>query len=156
MGTVKVNHVPGVARPVEGTDYEVLEGEPAPGDFIRVRNGGDEMFTVQPEPLLTAAVSVTFDSSDWKAYAYGVLGHIAAPEGSDQEKLVAGMRRYGAILKAARASADDGTIAALDQYDTERTFRKDQVEIFLTFLNEDGEIVTDAELVAIVGGWPER
>jgi len=101
------------------------------------------------------AQPVTFDSADWKGYAYAVLGTIALPLGSTDEKLEAGMRRYGAILKAVRASTDDGTIAALDQYDDATNFRKDKVSISLTFLNADGEIVTTAELQAIIGGWPE-
>lgn len=98
---------------------------------------------------------LVFDSADWKGYAYSVLGAIALPAGTADEKLAAGMRRYGAILKDARASTDDGTIAALDQYDDATNFRKDKVSIFLSFLYADGAIVTTQELQAIVGGWPE-
>jgi len=105
-----------------------------------------------PDPPVAPLV---FDSADWKGYAYSVLGAIALPLGTTDEKLAAGMRRYGAILKAARASTDDGTIAALDQYDDATNFRKDKVSIFLMFLNADGQIVTNTELAAIIGGWPE-
>jgi hypothetical protein len=101
------------------------------------------------------AAPLVFDSADWKGYAYTVLGTIALPAGTSDERLAAGMRRYGAILKAARASTDDGTIAALDQYDDATNFRKDKVSVFLSFLNADGQIVTGTELAAIVGGWPE-
>lgn len=97
-----------------------------------------------------------FDSADWKEYAYKKLGEIAAPSGNADQKMIAGMRRYGKILKDARASTDDGTIAALDQYDDATNFRKDKVSIFLTFLNDDGKIVADAELLAIVSDWPEE
>jgi hypothetical protein len=135
---------------------EVIPGEPQAGDYVRITNGAtvSEHEYTPPQPPAAPAPRV-FDSADWKGYAYLVLGTIAAPSGTTDEKLAAGMRRYGAILKAARASEDEGTIAALDQYDDATNFRKDKVSIFLSFLNADGEIVTDAELAGIVGGWPE-
>lgn len=108
----------------------------------------------RPAPSSPSTPTI-FDSADWKRYAYGVLGAIAAPDGTDQEKLLAGMSRYGAILKAARASTDNMVIAAVDQYDSESRFRKDQVIIFLKALNDDNEIVTGAEYTAIITGWPE-
>lgn len=112
---------------------------------------GDGTFS---NPTNTKQTPVVFDSADWKGYAYGVLGAIAAPAGNELEQLAAGMRRYGAILKVARASTDEGTIAALDQYDDATNYRKDKVVIFLGFLNADNKIVTDAEFEAIVGSWP--
>lgn len=166
------------ARIVNGLAVDVFEVHGSGGlaacahpDWIEVRGGvnswvvvpdgtqhgaldnGDGTFT---NPESHASVEpIIFDSADWKAYAYGVLGAIAAPEGTDQEKLLAGMARYGAILKAARASTDNMVIAALDQYDTEKYFRKDKVLRFLGVLNVNGDIVTDAELAAFNVQWPE-
>lgn len=99
---------------------------------------------------------VVFDGADWREYAYGVLGTIAMPQGTVEQKMSAGMVRYGAILKAARASTDNGVIAALDQYDDATNFRKDKVMIFLSFLNNNGKIVTDAEIAGIAVNWPEQ
>lgn len=96
---------------------------------------------------------VVFDSADWKAYAYGVLGTIAEPNGTTEEKLLAGMDRYGEILKGARASTTNRVIAALDQYEGATNFRKDKVEIFLGALTADG-IVTPTEFGAILDNWP--
>jgi hypothetical protein len=115
----------------------------------------DGTFTNPPAHSDTP-VPVVFDSADWKAYAYGVLGAIAAPNGTQMQKLQAGMRRYGAILKAARASTDEGTIAALDQYDDATNYRQDKVQVFLGFLNADAKIVTDTEFAAIIGNWPSK
>lgn len=100
------------------------------------------------------SVARVLDTSDWREYAYGILGDIALPNGTDDEKMMAGIRRYGAIIKAARASDDDGTVAALDQYDDAGAYRKDKVSIFLGILNADSNIVTDAELAAIIENWP--
>lgn len=99
---------------------------------------------------------VIFDSADWNEFAYAVLGEIALPESDDDDKkLLAGMDRYGAILQAARASTDNLVVAAVDQYDTEKYFRKDKVLRFLGVLNVNGDIVTDAELAAFNVQWPE-
>ncbi len=105
-----------------------------------------------PEPE-----SVVFQSADWKEYAYGVLGAIAAPEETDpQAILLAGLTRYGGIIKAARASDADAVVGALDQYDDATNFRKDKVSIFLGVLAAPGvEIVTPTEYAAIVASWPE-
>lgn len=155
IGGKAVNVV--TADPVLCFPAEWLAGQPP---FIQVPDGtqnyaadnGDGTFTSPPDAPTSPLV---LDSADWKGYAYTVLGSIALPLGTTDEKLAAGMRRYGAILKAARASTDDGTIAALDQYDDATNFRKDKVSIFLSFLNADGEIVTTTEFQSIIGGWPE-
>lgn len=99
---------------------------------------------------------VVMDGATWREYAYGALGALAAPAGTPEQKITAGITRYGNILKTARASVDPGVIAALDQYDDAINFRKSKVEIFLSLLNADNEIVTDAELDAIIQGWPEE
>lgn len=142
--------------PNEGTP-EALSGDPQTGDIVRITTpNGAVLYQRYTEPSQVEPVPVTFDSADWKEYAYSVLGAIAVPAGNEIEQLAAGMRRYGAILKAARASTDEGTIAALDQYDDATNYRKDKVEIFLGFLNADNEIVTDAEFAGIVANWPTR
>ena len=60
---VKVDCIPSVAGPVEGVNYRVLDGEPSPGDFIRI-SGKGEMFTVQsapPEPYVPSPKALTKD-----------------------------------------------------------------------------------------------
>lgn len=104
-------------------------------------------------PPAPAPVPRVLNGADWKDYAYGVLGALVAPAGTDQEKALAGLRRYGAILKAARASVDDGVVGALDQYDDAVNFRKDKVEMFLAVLMGAG-IVTLTEYNAIADNWP--
>lgn len=121
--------------------------DPNHPDFGQVRD------IVIPDP---PKEPVVFDGADWREYAYSVLGEIAEPSGTEDQKMIAGMRRYGAILNAARASVDPGTVAALDQYDDATNYRKDKVGIFLSFLNADGQIVTNAEYAAIIANWPER
>lgn len=103
----------------------------------------------------SATVYTVFDGASWREYAYGVLGAIAAPSGTDAEKAAAGFARYGQIIKDGRASTEPTVFGALDQYDDASRFRKDKVTIFLGVLNgTDPKIVTDAELAAIIGNWP--
>ena len=154
---IDVKNVPGDFAHL-GTLNRCLPG----GGFIDVpgdaqngaKDNGDGTYT-NPTPTAPALAPKVFDTASWKEYAYGVLGTIAAPLGTDDEKLTAGLRRYGAILKAARASIDDGTVAALDQYDDADNYRKDRVALFLKVLNDDNKIVTDTEFAAIIGSWPE-
>lgn len=104
---------------------------------------------------------VVFDSADWQEYAYGVLGTLAVPQGTTEQKMLAGIARYGEIITKGRASAAAAsdaagyaTAAAIDQYDCAKNFRKDKVAIFLGILNADNKIVKDTELAAVVGSWP--
>lgn len=101
----------------------------------------------------TVMVPAVLDSADWKEYAYGVLGAIAAPAGTDDEKLAAGLARYGRIIKDARASESDAVYGALDQYDDATNFHKEKVAIFLGVLVTD-EVVTPTEFAAIIANWP--
>jgi hypothetical protein len=100
------------------------------------------------------AQPVVFDSADWKGYAYRVLGTLALPNGTNDEKDLAGLTRYGGIIKAARASDADAVVGALDQYDDATNFRKDKVTVFLGVLVTAG-IVTAEEYAAILASWPE-
>jgi len=144
------------------SDLADLERKTGVTGFLEVDDGVENGATddgnggyTNPTPITTPKQDIVFDSADWKEYAYGILGTIAAPTGTIDEKLQAGLRRYGKILKDARASTDDGTIAALDQYGDASNFRKDKVAVFLGILNADGKIVTDLELGAIITYWPK-
>lgn len=115
-------------------------------------DNGDGTVT-KPPPL--PSKPVVFNGADWREYAYRKLGEVALPAGTPAQQDMAGLVRYGGILKAARASTDDGVIAALDQYDDATNFRKEKVLVFLGLLNStDPKIVTDAEFADIMTYWP--
>lgn len=67
MEVVKVDRIPSAAKPVEGTDYSVVEGNPSAGDFIRVRDNGREMFSVQPGTSLPSQ-PVTMTKAEFESY----------------------------------------------------------------------------------------
>ncbi len=138
--------------PNEGTP-EFIPGTPVDGDIVRVV--GTQDYSRYYAGIVVAPTPHTLDGADWREYAYGVLGSIAAPSGTDDQKAAAGLTRYGQILKDGRAATDAVVIGAFDQYDNANTFRKDKVTIFLGVLNgTDPIIVTDAEFTAIIGNWP--
>jgi hypothetical protein len=153
--TVKISALPSNLPWAEGVDYTVVAGIPAAGDMVRLRPAiGGERFYRMPEDVPAATpVPMVLPSADWKEYAYGVLGALIVPAGTDQQKLMAGLARYGAIIKGARASTSDGVVGALDQYDDASNFRKDKVELFLGVLVTAG-IVTGDEYDAISNSWP--
>jgi hypothetical protein len=100
------------------------------------------------------AIPVTYDSADWQEFAYGVLGTVALPAGTTEQKMLAGITRYGEILLAGRASVNPATVAAFEQYNRATNFRKDKVQVFLGILNRDSKIVTNAEFAAIIAARP--
>lgn len=63
MTTVLVDQIPGVVNPVEGTDYQLVQGAIVEGSPIRIRDNGREIFTRQP-PAMTAP-SATNPSNSW-------------------------------------------------------------------------------------------
>jgi len=104
-----------------------------------------------PDPPSTPRV---LDEAAWRDHAYAVLGALAQPNGVLEHNLLAGLTRYGAILKAARASDDDGVVGALDQYGAlDKNFRKEKLALFLQVLASAG-IVTPLEYAAIMSTWP--
>jgi len=124
------------------------------GDVCRI-NGKIEQIWSPPAPLPEPA-PVVFNSADWQEYAYGVLGTLAVPNGSFQEKLESGLERYGEIILAARNSVAPKTVASYEQYRRAENFRLDKVTLFLQVLVADGQIVTPTEYTAIIASWPKK
>lgn len=112
---------------------------------------GDGTYTNPANPQPQA--DVVFDKADFKEYAYGVLGTIALPNGTAQQKLEAGLARFGAIIMAADASTDASVFAAYDQYKDANSYRKEKVSVFLGIL-VTATIVTNTEYAAIISNWP--
>jgi hypothetical protein len=131
--------------------------QPEEGDLVKyVYPSGKSKTSEYHEPVTASPVPVVFDGADWREYAYRELGKIAVPAGTEAEQELAGLARYGAILKDGRASTEPTVIAAFDQYDRATAFRKDKVTLFLGVLNSGTpKIVEDNELAAIIGNWPE-
>ena len=126
-----------------------------PDDVVSgATDDGDGSYT-NPVESTQPTQPVTFDSADFQEYAYGILGTLAVPNGTTDQKMIAGITRYGEILLAGRASVNPATVAAFEQYNRAVSFKKEKVQIFLGILNADSEIVTDDELEAIIGYWPE-
>jgi hypothetical protein len=129
------------------------EGRQANDNYnIIVRQGGSRLYWYPP--VITPPTPRILDGASFREYAYRVLGTLQAPQGTDDEKDVAGLVRYGGILKAAKASDDEGVIAALDQYGHASNFHRAKVQIFLGLLASVG-IVELGELQAIIGNWPQ-
>lgn len=138
------------------TGWFVVADYAANGDIVNV-DGSITKPDLPPQDVRYK----TLDAAEWRDFAYVVLGNLqpvdipddATDEEAAQLVLLAGLRRYGAILKAARASDDEGVIAALDQYDIAENFQKDRVLLFLGAL-EDAQIVEALETIAIASNWP--
>jgi len=113
---------------------------------------GEKIVIQHPAPPVVPTI---FDSADWQEYAYGVLGTLALPNGTTDQKMLAGITRYGEILIDGRASVNPATVAAFEQYNRATNFRKDKVQVFLGILNADNLIVSNAEFAAIIASWPE-
>ncbi len=113
---------------------------------------GDGTYTNPAETNPTSPV--VFDKADFKEYAYKVLGELALPNGTADQKVSAGLTRFGEIIMAADASTNPSVFAAFDQYKDAKTYRKEKVALFLAVL-VTATIVTQNEYNAIINGWPE-
>lgn len=141
-----------------------LDTRYAPTYVTRLKNAGEWFAEITDQQYINlftvlATTPKTFDGADWREYAYLILGTVALPAGTTDEKIAAGLARYGAILNAGRAAVPtDGLVAgAFDQYDRATNFRKDKVTIFLGVLNQTNpKIVEDNEFAAIIASWPEE
>jgi len=113
---------------------------------------GDGTYTNPANPQPQA--DVVFDKADFKEYCYGVLGAMALPNGTAQQKLEAGLARFGEIIMAADASTNPSVFAAFDQYSDATSYRKDRVSLFLSVL-VNASIVTAQEYTAVTDNWPK-
>ena len=66
---------------------------------------------------------------------------------------ITGIDRFGAILKAAAASTNNGVYAALDRYKSANTIQKDNTSTFIALLQSDG-ILTQQEADNVINNWP--
>lgn len=105
-------------------------------------------------PTSAATKPKDYSPAEFKEFCYGVLGALAVPEGNSEQKILAGVRAFGAIRRAGLASEDDAIFQAMDEYNKAGAFEKEKTLRFLAILNSTTpKIVSDAQLEAIAGSW---
>jgi len=111
------------------------------GTLDNATDNGDGTYTNPPIPA-QIVIYKTLSKIEFSDYCYAQLG-----DG------IAGVDRFGAILKAAAASTDDGVYACLDRYESSNTIEKYNASIFIGLLQSDG-IMTQEEANNIINNWP--
>lgn len=157
MSTVKISKIPDVAKPVEGVDYDVLAGDPQPGDFIRVDG---RIFTVMPEPMQPPQPNTP--NNPWfgkkplpvdRFWGVVLTAYIASTGGN-----AAGLDRFARLEESRRARAIIKIIEANELIDPD-----DKDGDFLQFLGllkttdheTDGEkLMSSTDEAAIFAAWP--
>jgi hypothetical protein len=104
-------------------------------------DNGDGTYTNTPRPI-PHVIYKTLSKTEFADHCYAQLG------GG-----ITGIDRFGAILKAASASTNDGVYAALDRYKSANTIQKDNAAIFIALLQSDG-ILTQQEANNVINKWP--
>jgi len=133
--------------PNEGTP-QVIAGTPAAGDLVRITltiqaDGVDSVqysrYSPPPAPSTNAAILSKTQYMD----------HCFAQFGGE----TTGRLRYGAIMKAARASTNDGVVVSLEYYKGATSVEKDSATVFLALL-VSAAICTQQEADAVINNWP--
>jgi len=117
-------------------------------------NGGGHMTAGNYTAPLTVTMPRVLDSSGWMEHAFKSLGKVALPNGTDAQKRAAGVARYGAIVKAVRASEVDAHAGADEAYQNAMRrgrFTKTGVGEYLTLISS---LLVEGELTEIIGTWP--
>ena len=133
----------------DADDASVLERRLGVTGFIQVDDAvkhGDivvepDGFISRPIPPLVFTAKV-LSKTEFADHCYEQLG------GG-----ITGIDRFGAILKAAAASTNDGVYAALDRYKSANTIEKANASIFIALLQSDG-ILTQQEANNVINNWP--
>lgn len=114
------------------------------GTLDHATDNGDGTYTNPPIPTLPTlpVIYKTLSKTEFSDYCYAQLG------GG-----ITGIDRFGAILKAAAASTNDGVYAALDRYKSANTIQKDNTATFIALLQSDG-ILTQQEADNVINNWP--
>ncbi len=102
-------------------------------------------------PALIPAKAKTYTKAQFKEFCYGVLGTMAAPSGTADEKLAAGLAALGAINKALHASTEDAIYQVADEYDKADTFDKAKTVKLLGLLVPG--IISAGQLNALSAAW---
>jgi len=111
------------------------------GTLDHATDNGNGTYTNPPIPT-PPVIYKTLSKTEFSDYCYAQLG------GG-----ITGIDRFGAILKAAAASTNDGVYAALDRYKSANTIQKDNAAIFIALLQSDG-ILTQQEADNVINNWP--
>ena len=111
------------------------------GTLDHATDNGDGTYTNPPIPT-PLVIYKTLSKTEFADYCYKQLG-----DG------ITGIDRFGAILKAASASTNDGVYAALDRYKSANTIEKANASIFIALLQSDG-ILTQQEANNVINNWP--
>ena len=133
--------------PNEGTP-QVIAGTPSAGDLVRITltKDADGIDSVQycrysPPPAPTTNPKI-LSKTEYQDHCFSQLGG-----GST------GMVRYGAIMKAARSSNNDGVVACMERYEAANSVEKANAQIFIAFL-VSAAIATQQEADAVINNWP--
>ena len=111
------------------------------GTLDHATDNGDGTYTNPQIPTLPV-IYKTLSKTEFADHCYAQLG------GG-----ITGIDRFGAILKAAAASTNDGVYAALDRYKSANTIEKANASTFIALLQSDG-ILTQQEANNVVNNWP--
>lgn len=104
--------------------------------------------------VVVTPVPRVLDAADFSELCYAALGALALPDGSAEDQALAGIARFGAILKAVRADTSDSVVAANDRYESSKAanrFAKDKVAQFFGLIAAH---ITAPETAAILASWP--
>ncbi len=95
-------------------------------------------------------------SADFAEYCYKKLGALVIPEGTEQQKLMAGIIRRGEILLACKNTSDPATFEAYTRFTKADVYAIEAVSIFLNIIGPSpgSGITTVEENGAIINDWP--
>ena len=138
---VKIDAMPSVAKPVEGVDYNVVQGTPQNGDPVRVTSQAGVQFQGCYTPMASppAPLPETLSATAFNKHCWAALG---------------GMGRFQELLEACRDHLSDKALRAIyTHYCSSTTFHKDEVTVFVSQMVA-GLVMTQDEANAILNNWP--
>lgn len=130
--------------PNEGTP-QVIPGDPADGDLVRVTFGKSVAYQRYTAPVPPTPTPIILTKTAFQDYAVSQLG------GG-----LTGMARFTAIMDATRDSASGSVRFAFARYEAADRFEKTNTETLTAVMAADNTTghLTDAERTAILNNWP--
>lgn len=133
--------------PNDGTP-QVIAGAPAAGDLVRITltiqsDGIDSVQYCRYSPAPAPSTNpCTLSKTEYQDHCFTQLGGGAT-----------GLSRFGAIMKASRASTNDGVVACMERYDAAGSVEKADAQTFIALL-VTALICTQQEFDNVINNWP--
>lgn len=97
---------------------------------------------------------IRMDKAGFNELCYAVLGGIASPSGTVEEKYAAGMGIFQAALEDSAVHASPTVRGAARHFNDVDWFVKDKVALFLGIL-EGASIINQTQMLGVLAAWPE-